>query len=403
MKRTMFFLAFTIFCLIAVTGYSQVNIRGSLQSSLHAWENFQQTDFLDYYQGLSLRISPQNYSNLYFSTFLRGARRGDPTDWEEKVYNMYANWDITKNYRLRIGRQFLFNGVMNGTVDGVLLSGKVFKNLQVKALVGTEATLQRTLKIRDWDNGNVLGGYLSYTLPWQNRLQVSYFQKERLSELYWQQLGASFRGYLYGNLNYYARLDYNLLKSEYQTMRFRLSYYVDKWSATAEFTSMRPRIYEDSFFNIFDVKAHNQIRAAGTYKVGNYQLGLQYLYTIYEVHDFYILHKDDNDNRVIASVTSKYGTLGAIYQSGFGGDNIGYYAEIRYEVLPNLTAKLYNSFYNYERATTNISENALAFSAGLSYRFRNLFIFNGEIQESQNSYFENDWRGLFRITYLFNY
>ncbi len=402
MKRLIIFGICIIALMFTSHSYSQVNFRGSLQSSIYGWENFNGNQQWDYYQGLQFRIAPENYSNLYFSTYLREAYRGDPADWEEKVYNLYANWDITRNYRVRVGRQFLYQGVMNGTVDAVLLSANPVKNLRISAMVGTEATLERTLKIRDWDNGNVLGGFLAYTLPCQrNSLEISYFQKERWDELYWQQAGAAFRGTVMNHLNYYLRYDHNLLKSEYQNLRFRLSYFTPKWTATAEFNSMKPMIYEDSFFNIFDIEAHNQIRTAGTYRLGNYELGLQYLFTVYEAHEFYILYKEDNDSRVIATVGNQWGTIGVIFQNGAGGNNIGYYGDIRYEFLPNLTANLYHSFYNYERATTNISEEALDFSAGLSYRLRNMLILSGEVQESSNSYYDSDWRGLFRLTYLF--
>ena len=283
--------------------------------------------------------------------------------------------------------------MINGTVDAVLLSAKFYKNFQLKAVVGVEANEQRELKIRHWDNGNVIGGYLAYRMPWQNSLEVSYFQKERWSEKYWQQAGATFRGYFKEKLNYYARLDYNMKSSAYQAMRFRLTYFAGLWSLTGEYNSQKPRIYEDSFFNIFEVKAYNQIRTAATYQFGAYNLGLQYLYTKYQ---------HDNDSRVVGSVDTKYGTLGIIYQTGYGGDNTGYFFDLRYEFMPNLTARLYNSYYKYERALTNISDDALAFIAGLGYRWRNQVLIQGELQQSSNKYYKSDFRGLMRLTYLFS-
>lgn len=380
--------------LLTKTSYSQVKVNGWLQSSLYAWENLNEDKQWDYYQGLQLRIAHEQYSDLYFNTFLREAYRGDPQEWKERVYNLYVNWKFYRNYKLRVGRQFLYRGVINGTMDAGVLTGKVARNLLVSAVVGTEAPYERTFKVRQWDDGNVLGGYLAYNLPWKNSINVSYFQKQRESDLYWQQVGSALDGFLFEKLNYYARFDYNILSSYYQAMRYRLTYYETKWSLGVEFHSQRPRVYEDSYFNIFEIEAFSQIRSAGTYRFGNYEVGLQYLYTQYE---------DDNDNRVIGSIGhNKYGTLGIIYQNGYGGENIGYYADIRYEIIPNLTARLFNSYYNYERAYTNISEDALAFSAGLKYRLKNILILDGELQQSSNTYYKNDLRGLLRLTYLFN-
>lgn len=395
MKRLIIYLTLGLTFIFCQSIYSQVKVNGWLQSSVYSWENVSEDQQWDFYQGLQLRVTHEKHSNLYFNTFLRETYRGDPAEWQEKVYNSYLNWGIGKNYRVRVGRQFIYKGVINGTMDALQLSGRFFKNFQVNAVIGTEATMQRTLKIRNWDNGNIIGGYLAYNLPRQNSVEVSYFQKERWSELYWQQLGSTLRGYLYGKLNYYARVDYNLLSSDYQAMRYRLAYYESNWSLSAEYNSQKPRIYEDSFFNIFDIEAYNQVRTAGTYHFGNIDIGLQYLYTMYE---------DDNDNRIIGSIGNKrFGSLGIIYQTGYAGDNIGYYADIRYEVVPNLTAKLYNSYYNYERAFTNISEDALSFSAGIGYRLKNQFIFDGELQQSSNTFYKNDFRGLLRVTYLFRF
>jgi hypothetical protein len=384
---------------------AQVKVGGWLQSNLYAWENLQENQQWDFYQGLQLRITPQKFSDLYANTFLRVAYRGDPAEWEERVYNLYLNWGNTRKYRLRVGRQFLYRGVMNGTVDGLEVSGTFFRNLRAVALVGMEAPYERSFDIKKWDDGNVLGGFLAYRLPWQNNLEVSYFQKQRSSELYWQLLGATFHGFLSEKLNYYLRYDHNLKSEGYQEMTGRLTYYETKWSLGIEYNSVKPKIYEDSYFNIFNVNAHNQFRAIFNYRLNkDFSTGLQWLHTVYDPAAYYVLFKDTDDNRLIASLAHRrFGAFGIIYQNGYGGENIGYYADIRYEFIPNWTARLFNSFYKYERAFTSISQDALAFSLGLQYRLQTRLLLDAEIQQQANGYFKNDYRGLMRLTYLFQY
>lgn len=394
MKRLRMFLFVCLIGLFVASGFSQVRVRGSVQSSLFGWENLQENQQWDFYQGLNLRITPENYSRLYVNTFLREAYRGDPAEWQEKIYNLYAHWNAGKNLRLRIGRQFLYRGVINGTLDAALVQGLISKKLQVQFVAGLEAPTDRSFSLRKWDEGNVLGGYLNYSLASRHRVEVSYFQKSRHDAIAWQQVGTTLSGNAGQKVNYYARADFNLLTSDYQTLRGRLTYYQKRWTVSAEVTSQKPRIYEDSFYNIFEISAFNQLRTSATYRIGKYDLNLQYLFTLYE---------EDSDSRIIGSVGSSFGMLGLIYQTGFGGDRIGYFGEIRYELLPHLTARLFNSYYNYERAYTNISEDALAFSGGLSYRLKNSLILQGEIQQSSNTYYKNDWRGLLRFTYLFHY
>lgn len=383
---------FTFLC--ARDGTSQIKLNGYFQSSGYGWENINQNQQFDYYQAFRLRVSPSNYRNLYLNTYLRAAYRGDPADWEEKFYNLYMNWDITDNYKIRFGRQFIYSGVMNGTIDGALVKAQFARGTGFKVLIGTEAPFRRTFGVLDWDEGNALGGYLSQVFLQNHRLEVSYFQKSRRDAKYWQQMGASVNGYLTSQLNYYARFDYNLLSSVYQLMRYRLTYFAPKWSLSAEYSSQKPRIYEDSFFNIFKIRAYNQVRTAANYQWGQFQLGLQHLFTMYA--------EDETDHRVIGTVSNRYGTIGLIWQTGFGGQNVGPYGEVRYELLSNLTGRIYVSYYNYERTVTNLNEEALAFAAGLRYRLQNMIHLMGEIQQTSNNLYDNDVRGLLRVTYLFD-
>ncbi len=102
---------------------AQIHFDGSLHSSFYAWENADEVQQLNFYQGIQLRIFPEKYSNLQFNSYFRFANSGDPAEWNERVYNSYIAWKSSANqFELRLGRQFVYHGVMNGTVDGMLFS-----------------------------------------------------------------------------------------------------------------------------------------------------------------------------------------------------------------------------------------------------------------------------------------
>ena len=391
-SKTLFYVAIPLLILVHLLP-AQLSVRGYLRSSIYGWENPAENQQWDFYQGMRLRLAPRNSSRIFLNTFLRAAYRGDPAEWQEKIYNMYLNWDIAGKYRFRLGRQFLYYGVLNGTADGALLSGKLNRNFRVKLFAGSEAPPDRLLKLTRWKEGNVLGGYLGFALGGKGRMNLSYIQKTRSGEKYWQQLGTDLNAFLNKQLNLYARLDYNLLSSNYQVLRIRLNYLKRNCSLAGEFNSQKPQIYEDSFFNIFEIRAYRQFRTAAAYRFNRLELSLQYLHTIYD---------QDSDDRVIAAVNNRYGSVGVIYQTGFGGKNTGYFGEILYPILPQLSLRLYNSYYRYERTMTDISEDALSFSAGFHYRIKNLFIVQTELHQARNSYYKNDWRGLLRTSYLIN-
>ncbi|MEJ2545953.1 MAG: hypothetical protein P8Y99_17970, partial [Calditrichaceae bacterium] len=311
------------------------------------------------------------------------------------IYNAYLNFlSPCRKWDARIGRQFVYSGVMNGTVDGISLNIRPIDKIALKILAGMEAPIDRSLELTQWDDGNVIGAFGSYKVAEAFNVSASYVQKTRSEEMYWQLAGGSLSGKVLNNLFYQAQYEHNLKTSQYQTMRFRLNYLLTKWNLFAEYNSQRPKIYEDSIFQIFEQTAFNQIRAGGGYQIGNYNIGLHDVYTMYE--------EDESTNQIHATVSGTYGMIGLLYQSGYGGDNTGVYGAIRYSVLNNLILHVRSSYYQYERQTTAISEDATAISGGITYKLSSSWQVKAEVQERINSYYNNDVRGLFRIRYAFN-
>lgn len=394
MRKLFLFSLFLIFVLLYSLS-AQVNFSGMTQSSIYVWENADENQLIDYYQHVNTRLSLDSYRDLYFKTYFRLGRNGDPAEWNEKVYNAYFNFlSPCRKWDARIGRQFVYNGVMNGTVDGLLLNIHPVANMTLKILAGMDAPFDRTLELTTWDDGNILGAYGSYGISDALNMKLSYVQKSRSSDVYWQLAGGSFSGKVVNSLFYQAHYEHNLKTSTYQTMRFRLNYINNKWMLFGEYNSQRPRIYEDSFFQIFEQSAFNQIRSGINYQLGNYSIGLQDVYTIYE--------EDESTNQIHAIINGTYGTIGVLYQSGYGGDNTGIYGAIRYNILKNLLLFVHSSYYQYERQTTAISEDATSFSGGLTYKLSPSWQIKAEVQERINSFYDNDVRGLFRIRYAFN-
>ena len=374
---------------------AQIHFDGSLHSSFYAWENADEVQQLNFYQGIQMRIFPEKYSNLQFNSYFRFANSGDPAEWNERVYNSYIAWKSSANqFELRLGRQFVYHGVMNGTVDGILFSTKPFKSITVKFLAGIAAPTDRKLELMDWDSGNVLGAFSSYKISNNVKFNLSYFQRAKNNELIWQQLGTALSGKIINKLYFYSKFDYNLKSSDYQNMRYRLTYTADKWTFSGEFNSQRPRVYEDSFFRIFEIEAHNQIRSSVAYQLGAYQIGLRHFYTMYD---------DDNSNQAHLTLANKWGLLGFVYQTGYAGDNTGIFGEVKYDILKNFSIVIHSSFSSYQRQSIEIDEEALSFLGRLEYQPYKDLELQLEAQENQNSYYSNDLRGLFRLNYRFNH
>lgn len=414
MKPSRLYLILILMLFLSLPVFSQVRVSGNLQSALYAWENTAENQLYDFYQYAQFRLQPSQNPDFYLGTYFRFARTGqerlsgeeiyaegeDVYDWDDRLYNLYVHWKTpNKRLMLRLGRQFVYQGVINGTLDGLLASVKATDDLTIKVFAGLEAPESRAFELRKADEGTALGGYLSYRLPWQNKIDLSYFQKTRKipkphaeeTETVWQLLGLAFTGQT-KSLYYQAYYDHNLKSEEFQGMRYRLTYYWRQWSVMGEYNSQRPRLYEDSFFRVFKIDAYNQMRAGITYDINRYQVGLQYIFT--DVHY-------SESNQFLLSLGNPWGNIGLVLQTGDAGENFGAYGQIRYPVMTQLTAKAYAAYYSYERQTTVISEDAVGLSAGLEYRPIQLVSLEGEIQQSNNSLFKNDTRGLLRLNIFF--
>lgn len=377
-------------------GQAQLKISGTSQTQVYGWENRAENQQWDFYQNFGLRLAPASNPNLYLKTYFRVGRLGDPADWREKIYNASLNWiSSNRNYKLRLGRQFVYAGVMNGTVDGLLLNVRPSSKLSLKLLAGMSAPLDRSAGLEKFNDARAIGAYAAYRLSQAMKMDLSYYQTNRSGKLAWQQLGAALSGKLGPNLYYNSVVDYNVLRSDLQGLRLRLTYYVNQWSFSGEFNNQKPRIYEDSFFNIFEIGAYNQVRTAVTYQLGRYLLGLRYSATAYG--------EGELTNRAELTLSGKPGMIGVLFQNGFSGDNLGLFGELRYELIRNLELRLFSSYYNYEFQTRAISEDATAFSGGFNYRVTPDLMLQAEVQQSLNSYYKNDLRGLFRLNYAFNY
>ncbi|NNE45380.1 MAG: hypothetical protein HKN37_01840 [Rhodothermales bacterium] len=376
---------------IATPAFSQVEFTGTTQSYLYSYETADGDQRGDFYQGLRFRAWLHDAPQLQLRSYMRVARRGDPGEWEARWYNGSLRWKPDSRVDLRLGRQFLYDGVINASSDAFSVAATPTRDIRVRFVAGLETPRDRAFEFLSPDDGYVLGGFASGRFARQAKLDVSYFQRNRSDNLVWQVAGASLTGQLLDGLTYLAQLDYNLQDEDYQRMRYRLSYATGPWTVSGEFQSQKPQVFEDSYFNIFSLNAYQQIRGAVYRQFGQYQVGIQNYYTLYD--------ESETGNEIIGTLSARWGTIGVVYQSGFGGDRIGLYGEARYALTPKFEARARSSYYNFQRYTADFDEDATSFSAGLRYNAGREVTVDAELQESLNSLYDNDLRLLFRVSY----
>ena len=371
--------------------HGQLQFDGRMHSYFYSYESATGDQRGDFYQGLRFRTWLKEAPQLQLRSYMRVARRGDPVDWEARWYHGFLSWKPDSRVDLRVGRQFLYDGVINGTSDAFSVSTSPTKAIRVRLVAGLETPRDRAFEFLSKDDGYMLGAYASGRMARQAKLAVSYFQRNRSDATIWEVAGAALKGELVDGLTYLAQFDYNLQAEEYQRMRYRLTYASGPWIVSGEFQGQRPQVFEDSYFNIFNLNAYTQVRGAVYHQLGDYQIGIQNYYTMYE--------EDETGNEVIGTLSTSWGTIGVVYQSGFGGDRVGFYGEARYGITSSLEARASSSYYNFQRYTVDFDEDATSFAAGLRYSPGPQVTVDAEVQESLNSLYDNDLRALLRVSY----
>lgn len=388
-------LILSLLCLWALPAYGQLRLDGNVYSFLYAWEHPVAERQWDYYQGLVLQVRPSQAAGVALKTNLRLARQGHPAEWTERVFSLYADWLApNERFQARLGRQFLYRGVVNGSVDGLLLRAEPLRHLDVQAVGGVAVPFSRPFGVEPWADARVLGAYAAYRFDGDTRADLSYIQRHRGGEAVWQQAGATLGGTLVRDLHYFTEVEYNLLASGLQGLRLRLMYQPDRWSISGEYSRQKPHVFEDSFFNVFEVAGYDQLRGAVGYLLGRYHVSAQYLHTLFAAGEV--------GSEVILTVgRRRWGNVGVIYQTGFGGDNVGLYGNLDLPITEALRFRLRSSYYSYTRRTLSVGEEATALAAGFHLRPVPRLLLQAEVQQMANTFFEGDVRALLRVNYLF--
>ena len=241
---------------------------------------------------------------------------------------------------------------------------------------------------RKWLSRNLFGNIILFLiLP---SIQGSYFLQQQGNQLQYQIAGVGLSGQLNDHFLYHTNLEYNVFRKTVRLFRHLMGYYRGRWQLIVEWNHQTPRIREDSYFQIFQIRGYNQFRSSVGYRWQQWLISLQYLRTWYN---------SDNTNQWILGCSQRWGYVGFILQNGFGGRNLGVYGDLRYGLTSRLTLRAHSSYYNYQRHTIAIGEEATAYSLGLTYRHGRKLQLDADLQQSQNTYFRNDLRALLRLLY----
>jgi len=292
----------------------------------------EKTSFLRAYQSFKFDLNQIGTKNLSVHTYFRSTTdflNENSTDPSTKVYNAYIDWkNIKKILDLRLGRQFLYVGVGNGTMDGFRFDFKPKVKVQLTGYIGFQLPEDQWTKVDSWNKSHIFGGELATTYLRDTRFAVSYVQKERDKALEQHFIGVN-ATHRHCKLDFFSQFYYDLVykKAQNFTLRGNGSSLWGKLYLSAEYQYRRPSIYSNSIFNVFKQDTYSILRFNGAYQpVKNFKFSSEYDLTLYE---------SGNSTRFRFGFEYAYIGLGMYLRRGYGGESNGVYGKLIYTLNKN--------------------------------------------------------------------
>jgi hypothetical protein len=392
-----------------------------LVSSANAWQRHdtvgQTTNYLLGYQTMQLSLAGDHLS---FHTYLQGSQEytGPLNDRGAfRVYNFYLKYsNLFQIADLSLGRQAIFAGVGNGTIDGGLASVRLLDSkVRVLGYYGAlpEPNHQFEL-ISDQKNNNMYGAQVVGTPVEFARLSLSYVAKNIKPESYWAlrkdslfnpllteiSPTAASEQYVSGDVSVdvnrvsaYARGDVDLNLDKLSRIQlFTRIQLLEPLSITGEYIHREPRLSYNSIFWVF---AYNTI--------SEYELGAEYaLCKDWQVFGKYgaVSYGDDNSNRITVGTNTKYTSASFSWNTGYSGELAAVSANAGYPLFDNkLTPTVMVSYAHYKLDSNAPMTDALSAALGAVYRPLSALSLDLQLQWIQNKVYSNDMRLFFRGSY----
>lgn len=394
-----------LFTLILFQKISATELKSNITTYFNSYQTQdlyteEKTSFLRAYQSFQFDLNQMGTKNLSFHTYFRSTtdfNHKNSTDPSTKVYNAYIDWkNIKKILDLKLGRQFLYVGVGNGTMDGFRFDLKPRYKVQLTGYVGFQLPEDQWTKVDSWNKSHIYGGELATTYLKDTRLAVSYVKKERGTGPEQHLIGANVT-HQHCKLTFFSQFYYDLVykKAQNFTLRGDGSGLVKGLYLSAEYQYRRPSIYSNSVFSVFKQDTYSILRFDGAYQVvKNFKFSSEYDLTLYE---------SGNSSRFRLGIEYSYVALGMYLRRGYGGESNGVYGKLIYTLKKNFAFSASVDYGRYKIDEEHESkDDAFALASRVEWEPARNLRFALELQDVRNKIQSHDLRLQGKASYRFN-
>lgn len=337
-----------------------------------------------------------------------------------RIYNAFIKGSNLFNaLDVKIGRQYVSQGVGRGTIDGINFKLKLGKEKQYQ-LSGFGGAL--TPLMYDFDNYPKLkdsygfGAMFSYYGVKNLMLGVSYYNKNNKPDAYYttrldsilntqtvfiepdskaNQMAGFDMAYYQTKYEFYGKLYMDIYTNRIYRGEFNGSYRLPQnFKISAGYLYHEPLISYNTIFWVFTHTANQEIYA-----------NVDYLWR--KNFDFYagvsdVLYKDDHSLKIQAGLSHPNFGLSFVKYTGFAGESDGVYGYFNYELIwskLSLTSGLNYSRYKLDSYATEDRVDSFTGLLGLVYRPVPRLTVDLQGQFLNNRIYKSDTRMMLGVTY----
>ncbi len=316
-----------------------------------------------------------------------------------RLYYLYGDYsNLFDKVDLRVGRQFVNYAAGSALIDGGKIDLKNVGPLGFSVMGGRNVFFDldgEATNARDF-----AFGVATYLHGYRNTdAELSYFLKLDNDGFARDQIGASFKQYMFNSFKVYANARYDLPSEEFSEVLAGVKYFpLANLVLTGEYFQSYPTFDSTSIYSIFAVSRYLE----GVFRVD------------YTINDMFAVNagysRQDYEDATadvfeigcrIRPVEHLQLTLNFDHRNGYGGGLNGGIAEVSYEATKKLNLAGGIHYDVYERDKITGEETARKFWFGGKYRIKDNMSASARVEDNVNARYKDDWTGRVAFNYDF--
>ncbi len=323
-------------------------------------------------------------------------------DLKGRLYYLYGDYsNLYDKADIRLGRQFVNYAAGSALVDGVKVDLKNVGPVAFSVMGGRNVVFNlegEASKSEDyvWGIAANLAGYKN------TDAELSYFMKHDDAGIAREQIGASFKQFLFNPLQMklYANARYDLTSETFSEVLAGLRYNVTTdLILTGEWYQSYPIFDSSSIYSVFAVDRYQEAVFRADYTI-NDKISVNGGYTkqMYDSGDNVDVYEAGARIRPIEKVQVN---LNYDFQSGANGKLNGGALEAIYEPIKPLELAAGIHYDVYERDRITGQETARKYWVGSKYKINKAMTASIRIEDNVNQQYKSDWSGRAVFNYDF--